>query len=90
MILYALTHKNARIGVFRQTLPSLRMTAWLEIREALDKYGIPYKENKSEGVMTFPTGSTISFKSTDDMQKLRSLNLDFVYIEQAEDIRMQE
>lgn len=86
VILYALTHKNARIGVFRQTLPSLRMTAWLEIREALDNYGIPYKENKSEGVMTFPTGSTISFKGLDDPQKIRSLNLDYIYVEQAEEI----
>lgn len=86
VILYALTHKNARIGVFRQTLPSLRMTAWLEIRDALDNYGIPYKENKSEGVMRFPTGSTISFKGLDDPQKIRSLNLDYVYVEQAEEI----
>lgn len=62
------------------------MTAWLEIREALDNYGIPYKENKSEGVMTFPTGSTISFKGLDDPQKIRSLNLDYVYVEQAEEI----
>lgn len=86
VIIYALTHKSARIGVFRQTLPSLRQTAWLEIREALDNYGIPYKENKSEGVMTFPNKSTITFKSTDDMQKIRSMNLDYVYVEQAEEI----
>ena len=62
------------------------MTAWLEIREALDNYGIPYKENKSEGVMTFPTGSTISFKGLDDPNKIRSLNMDFIYVEQAEEI----
>ena len=86
VLIYALTHKGARIGVFRQTLPSLKQTAWLEIREALDNYGIPYKENKSDGVMTFPNKSTITFKSTDDMQKLRSLNLDFVYCEQAEEM----
>jgi len=88
VILYALTHDNARIGVFRQTLPSLRMTAWLEIREALDNYGIPYKENKSDGVMTFPTGSTITFKGLDDATKIRSLNMDFIYVEQAEEISL--
>ena len=32
VILYALKYPNARIGVFRQTLPSLRETAWREIR----------------------------------------------------------
>ena len=62
------------------------MTSWLEIREALDNYGIPYKENKSEGVMTFFNGSTIIFKGLDDPQKIRSLNLDYVYVEQAEEI----
>lgn len=80
IIIYALSYPNARIGVFRQTLPSLKMTAWLETRTALDKYNLPYKENKSEGVMTFPNGSTITFKSLDDMRKIRSMNLDYVYV----------
>jgi phage terminase large subunit len=40
VILYALKYPNARIGVFRQTLPSLRETAWREIIELLDKYQI--------------------------------------------------
>ena len=31
-IMYGLDHPNARIGVFRSTLPALRETAWLEIR----------------------------------------------------------
>lgn len=86
VILYALAHENARIGVFRQTLPSLRETAWREIVELLDKYGIEYNENKSNGIVTLSNGSTISFTPTDDEKKLRSLNLDFVYIEQCEEI----
>ena len=46
VIMYALEHPKARVGVFRQTLPSLRETAWREIREILDEYKIEYKENK--------------------------------------------
>ena len=86
VILYALKYPNARIGVFRQTLPSLRETAWREIVELLDKYNIEYKENKSNGLVTLSNGSTISFTPVDDEKKLRSLNLDFVYIEQCEEI----
>ena len=86
VILYALKYANARIGVFRQTLPSLRETAWREIVELLDKYKIEYKENKSNGLVTLSNGSTISFTPVDDEKKLRSLNLDFVYIEQGEEI----
>lgn len=86
VILYALKYPNARIGVFRQTLPSLRETAWREIVELLENYNIDYKENKSNGLVTLSNGSTISFTPVDDEKKLRSLNLDFVYVEQAEEI----
>lgn len=85
-IKYALEFAGARIGVFRQTLPALRKTAWLEIRELLMKYNIMFHENKSEGTITFPNGSVISFSGLDDLKKVRSLNLDFVYIEQAEEV----
>ena len=86
VILYALRYPNARIGVFRQTLPSLRETAWREIVELLEKYNIEFKENKSNGLVTLSNGSTISFTPTDDEKKLRSLNLDMVYIEQCEEL----
>ena len=62
VILYAIEHPNARIGVFRQTLPSLKKTAWLEIRKLLDKLRINYKENKSDAVITLYNGSTLSFR----------------------------
>lgn len=86
VILYALEFENARIGVFRHTLPSLRETAWKEIVKLLNKYGISYKENKSNAVITFDNGSTISFMPLDDDEKIRSLNMDLIYIEQAEEI----
>lgn len=87
VVLYALEHKNARIGVFRLTLPALKITAWLEIRNVLIKYNIPYEENKSEGVITLTNGSSILFKSLDDLRKIRSMNLDYIYCEQMEEVR---
>lgn len=86
VVLYALEFPKARVGVFRQTLPSLKKTAWKEIREFLVKYNISHNENKSDGIITFDNGSTIEFIPTDSDEKLRSLNLDFVYVEQAEEI----
>ena len=87
-ILYALEFPGARIGVFRQTLPSLKKTAWKEIRELLLDYGISHKENKSDGVITFDNGSTIEFIPLDSDEKIRSLNMDFIYVEQAEEISL--
>ena len=85
-IMYAVEHPKARVGVFRSTLPALRETAMLEIRTLLDNLGIEYKENKSNAIMTLSNGSTISFTPLDDDRKIRSLNLDYIFIEQCEEI----
>lgn len=85
-LMYALQHREARIGVFRYTLPSLRATAWLEIRNLLIKYHIPYHENKSEATIELANHAKIFFKSLDDLKKIRSMNLDYVYVEQMEEI----
>lgn len=87
-IKYALEHPRARIGVFRDTLPALKVTAWFEIKEALENYGIPFKENKSalESKITLMNGSIFFFRSLDNLKKIRSLNLDFIWVEQAEEI----
>lgn len=84
--MYAINHPKARIGVFRSTLPALRETAMLEIRNMLDNLGIEYKENKSNAIMTLSNGSTISFTPLDDDRKIRSLNLDFIFVEQCEEV----
>lgn len=86
MIFWAINNPNSRIGVFRKTLPALKKTSWLEIRKLLDSHGIEYEENRSEGVIILSNGATLSFSGLDDLQKVRSLNLDYIYIEQAEEI----
>lgn len=85
-ILYAIEHPKARIGVFRSTLPALRETAWLEIRTLLDKFKIDYDENKTNAIITLSNESTISFTPLDDDKKIRSLNLDYVFVEQCEEV----
>lgn len=85
-ILYAVNHPKARVGVFRSTLPALRETAWLEIRNMLINLGIEYKENKSNAIITLSNDSTISFTPLDDDRKIRSLNLDYIFVEQCEEV----
>ena len=77
---------QGRIGVFRRQCPPLKATAWFEIKEALDDYKIKYKENKSslDPRITLFNGTIIRFRSLDDLRKIRSLNLDMVWVEQAE------
>lgn len=85
-IFYAIDNPNSRSGIFRKTLPSLKRTSWLEIRKLLDKHHIVYDENKADGIITLSNGSTLSFSGLDELTKVRSLNLDYIYVEQAEEI----
>lgn len=52
----------------------------------LDNLGIDYKENKSNAIMTLSNGATISFTPLDDDRKIRSLNLDYIFVEQCEEV----
>lgn len=86
-VLYAITHPRARILVCRQTMPSLKETSWYEIRKLLHDYEIPFKENKTDAkIVLLNNKATILFRSLDDEQKIRSLSVDYIYIEQAEEI----
>ena len=99
VVFYALQYHHASIYVYRKTLPSLKRTAWKEIRQILytielgtDSNGKVTRlydvchENKSEGTIEFPNGSIIYFGALDELSKVRSINADIVYIEQAEEL----
>ncbi len=91
VIMYALENPNASIYIYRKTLPSLKRTSWKEIRQLLDKYKIPYDENKSEGkIILLQTGSILYFGALDELSKVRSINADVIYIEQAEELTSPE
>ena len=91
VILFALEYENAQIGVFRKTMPSLKKTSWKVIETLLKKYQIAYTINKSDAIIKIESsGSEIMFIQADDEEKLRSLTLDFAYVEQAEEISYDE
>lgn len=91
VIFYALQNPNASIYIYRKTLPSLKRTSWKEIRNLLTNMKIPFEENKSEGVISIPShddpkASKMYFGALDESSKVRSINADVVYIEQAEEV----
>ena len=99
VIFYALQYKNASIYVYRKTLPSLKRTAWKEVRNILQTIVVGEHEdgkkkylydlcheNKSEGTIAFPNDSIIYFGALDELSKVRSINADVIYIEQAEEL----
>ena len=85
VILYCLKYAKAKAYVFRQTLKANKKTSWKEINDILIENKIPHKPNKSEYEITFPNGSIITFMGLDEVTKIRSLNADIIYVEQAEE-----
>ena len=90
VIFYALQNSDASIYIYRKTLPSLKRTSWKEIRNILHDLKIPYEENKSEGVISFQNNSKLYFGALDELSKVRSINADMIYIEQAEELNSPE
>lgn len=94
VIFYALQYHHASIYIYRKTMPSLKRTTWKEIRNALYNIKVSEKktlydlcdENKSESKIEFPNGSVIYFGALDEIGKVRSINADIVYVEQAEEL----
>lgn len=81
-ILLALNTPNGEGLVGAHTYPQLELTAKKQIIDMLPAELIE-NHNQSKGVLTLTNGYKIYFRSFDDEQKLRSLNLCHVWIEEA-------
>lgn len=89
-ILLALKYPKIRGLVGAQTYTLVRDTTLQSYFEHLDnmqfKEDIDYKWNSSEQKLIFKNGSEILFRHFDEPNKLKSLNLGFVEIEEMSDI----
>jgi len=68
-----LLQSKKRLLVLRQTSSSLNGSCIELFKDVLESWGIPYKLNKTEKVITFQNGSTILFKGLDNVEKLKSI-----------------
>ena len=76
---------DVRIAVIRKTQPSLRITAWQLVLDELARFRIPYEKNKTE--MTIIYGNNMMlFKGLDDPEKVKSLEVNYVWIEETNEI----
>lgn len=73
---------NGRGLVGAHTIPQLEQTAKKQILDMLPSELIKHHD-KTKGILTLTNGYEIMFKSFDDEQKLRSLNLCHCYLEEA-------
>ena len=81
--------KNKTLVIARKTLPSLRKTAMKVTMDLISEWGIPVGFNKSELTVTFGS-NVLYFLSVDDPTKIKSLNTNDVWLEEATDFTFED
>ena len=88
-IQYAIKHllliPNAAVCVCAATLPQLEATFLKEFKEAMPKK-LERSHNETKRFYTFTNGSMFMWRSFDDPNKLKSMNLTLVIIVEASDV----
>lgn len=88
-ILLALKYDGIKGLVGAQNFPLVRDTTMAEYFNHLDRMGLVrdthYTFNKAESLLTFMNGSVIMFRHLEEPEKLKSLSLGFVEIEEMSD-----
>jgi len=78
--------KDTTYATFMEIIESLQMPVIKGIKEIQERVELT-KENKSRLIVTFMNGSKILFRTLDDESKLRSLTLDWFYIDEATTVK---
>jgi len=86
----AYSEPNKRFLITRKTLPSLRITAYKLIIDLLNEYNLDYNHNRSELTITTPLGSELLFKSFDEPEKIKSAEFNYVWVEEATEITLED
>lgn len=87
-----LTQENMTFAVVRSTMPALSRSVYLgnpSIIRTLKDWGIPVNSwlNKTEATIRNPeNGSVMYFIGLDDPEKIKSMNLNYIFIEEATEI----
>lgn len=89
-IILCLKYPGIRGLVGAQTFSLVRDTTLVSYKEHLDKMGLQegtdWKEYKSESKLVFSNGSEVLFRHLEEPEKIKSLNLGFVEIEEMSDV----
>lgn len=75
--------RNKRLLVTRKYNPSLRVTSYQLIKEILNDLKIPYKELKTEQIISLPRRNEIYFRGLDDPEKIKSSEFNYIWMEEA-------
>lgn len=86
-----LQEEGKTLSIVRKTLPSLKNSVLKDLREVLELFGVynPTDWHKQEGFYTLGT-NTINWFSVDEPQKLRGSKRDYLYINESNELNMED
>lgn len=84
-----IAQNNIKLLVMRKTRPSLKMTCYPLIKKYLDKLNIDYGENKTDMVLSFKN-NLMYFAPLDDVEKIKSFEAKYVWIEEATETKRED
>lgn len=92
LLITALTTPNLIISVIRKTGPALVATVYKDFLSVLYDSGLynTVLHNKSTNSIQFKSGSVVSFFSVDDPQKLRGRKHDIVFLNEANELSLED
>ena len=92
LIMQAIQNPKFVITIVRKTLPSIKATVFRDFKEILTQIGIfnEDKFNKSEMIYTFDNDTIIEFISIDQPQKIRGRKRNLLYINESNELSIED
>lgn len=81
---------NKRCTIVRKTTPAFKLTVLRDFLEVLESIQIPVKFNKSDHTIDFGNGSIAEFISMDDAQKKRGSKRDWLWLNEANELSLED
>lgn len=84
----ALRYPGARLAIFRKTRVSLTQTAMVTFEQKVLPAGAPVRFSHDEQAYRYPNGSVVLVAGLDDPEKIKSLELDVAYVQEATELEL--
>jgi len=82
--------RNRSILITRKTMPALKITAYKLIVDLLNEYGYYQycNHNKTDNILIYrPTNTFILFSSLDDVERIKSTEWNYIWMEEASEFK---
>lgn len=86
-----ITQIDVKCFIFRKVGPVLKDSVISDIKGALTDFGITrYLENKTDRTITLWNGNTFNFRSMDDPEKIKSVDMNYFWMEEGSEFSLPE